>query len=196
MRWPRLSTTITSYQPTFIPVYDLSDRLQIVLRVFNQNDSLYALLVDPHTLRTSRCAMARLKYRKESPKGSMPGYFRWEELERTPYMQLIKHCTVPPYPLQNDGLTRALGQVGGVFLTVDMCPSASPFEQAFFEKLGSLSSAQEPFEVGICMSGLWMLGHPEEFAWLCQQAQHNRLNITWVNHTLSHTILPRHTASV
>ena len=184
------SYTITNYQPVFIPVHDATGRLQIVLRMFNQHNSLYALLVDPYTLHTSRCAFTELKQRKTLPQERGPGYFSWAELECTPYMRLIKYYTTPPYPLQNDGIRRALGRAKGVFLTVDMCPSAKSFEQAFFEKLVGLSSAQQPFAVGICISGLWMLGHPAEFAWLCQQAQQNKLNITWVNHTLSHIYYP------
>lgn len=178
--------SITNYRPTFLPVLDAEQHLKIIIRVFNQNKELCVLLVDPYTLATSRSTFSALKLRKPSSTGNIPGYFYWKEIEDTPYMRLIKYCTLPPYPLQNDGIKHALTQCNGFFLTVDMCPSDKPFEKEFFEKLISSSSASKPFEVGISISGLWLLGHSEEFAWLCKQNNEGKLRITWINHTFRH----------
>ena len=187
---PAIAMPITNYQPTFIPVQDQTGCLKIALRLYNQHNSLYTLLVDPYTLSTSTCQFNKLHQRKLHPPKKDPGYFLWEELAQTPYMQLIKHCTTPPFVHQNGGIRHALGQADGVFLTVDMCPSNKPFEQAFFRRLASLSAKESPFAVGISMSGLWMLGHPKEFAWLCQEASNRKLQITWINHTFSHLYYP------
>jgi hypothetical protein len=181
----KLGGTITNYRSTLLPVQDQQGRLQIVIRLFNQNKELYALLVDPYSLAVSQASFSVLTLRKAGVKGNLPGYFTWQELEDTPYMRLIRDCVKPPYPLQNDGIKHALGDSEGYFLTVDMCPSSKPFEKEFFDKLIQLKSSS-PFEVGISISGLWILGHPEEFAWLCEQNNNGNLRITWINHTFRH----------
>jgi hypothetical protein len=178
--------TITNYRPTFLSVLDQQGRLQIVIRLFNQDQKLHVLLVDPYTLTTSRSPFSNLTLRKPPSPGNLPGYFTWKEIEGMPYMRLIKHCTTSSYPLQNGGIKHALTEVSGFFLTVDMCPSVKPFEREFFEKLISFKPISGPFEVGISISGLWMLGYPKEFAWLCEQNNKGNLHITWINHTFGH----------
>ncbi len=177
---------ITNYRPTFIPVQDAQGQLQIVFRLFNQDARLCALLVNPYSLATSRSDFSTLKIRKAALLGNSPGYFTWNELEKTPYIQLIQHGASPPYPLQNDGIKHAIGPSSGFFLTVDMCPSSKELEKNFFEALINLKKGSAPFEVGISMSGLWILGHPDEFAWLCAQNNQGNLHITWINHTFRH----------
>jgi hypothetical protein len=178
--------SITNYRPTFLPVLDQQERLQIVIRLFNQDKELHALLVDPYSFATARSKFSTLKLRKPTSTKNLPGYFSWKDIADTPYIRLIQHCTSEPYPLQNDGIKHALGTVDGFFLTVDMCPSSRTFEKTFFQKLANLMPNSAPFEVGISISGLWMLGHPEEFAWLCEQQEQGRLRITWINHTFRH----------
>lgn len=176
---------ITNYRPTFIPVQDQQGQLRIIIRLFKQDNRLYALLVDPYNLAISRSDFSTLRLRKGA-QGNLSSYFTWGEIENTPYMHLVRHCTSPPYPLQNDGIKHAVGPTTGFFLTVDMCPSSKEFEKDFFETLINLKHGSAPFEVGISMTGLWMLGHPDEFAWLCAQNDQGNLHITWINHTFRH----------
>jgi len=179
----KLNGTITNYRPTLFPVQDQQGRLQIVIRLFNQDKELYALLVDPYSLAVSQSRFSVLTLRKAGAKGNLPGYFTWQELEDSPYIRLIRHCEKPPYPLQNDGIKHALGVSEGYFLTIDMCPSSKTFDKEFFEKLIALNSKQASFPIGIGITGLWMLSHPHEFSWLCKQQSQGKLSITWVNHT-------------
>jgi hypothetical protein len=175
--------TISNYRPTLLPVQDQQGQLQIVIRLFDQDKELYALLVDPYSLTVSQSSFSVLTLRKAGTTGNLPGYFTWQELEATPYVRLIRHCERPPYPLQNDGVKRALGVPEGYFLTVDMCPSSKPFDKEFFERLITLKQNQAPFPIGIGITGLWMLSHPNEFGWLCKQHSQGKLSITWINHT-------------
>ena len=175
---------VTNYRSTFIPARDAKGNLQILWRLFNQHNKLWALLVDPYTLETSRCDFTNLDLRNQAIPRNILGYFTWQELENTPYISLLKHSTSPPYKFQNDGLKSSSSKLDGCFLTIDMCPSKNKFEESFFKKL--INYGNIPFEVGISISGLWLLKHPQEFAWLCQQNKEGKLKITWINHTFSH----------
>ena len=89
--------------------------------------------------------------------------------------------------LQNYGATSSMYKVKGQFLTIDMCPSSKSFEEDFFKKLVELSSKlNKPIPIAICVSGLWINKHTEEFLWLLKQQENGYLQITWVNHSFSH----------
>lgn len=178
--------TIINYKSTFIPAQDQQGQLRIIIRLFNQDSKVYALVVDPYSLAISRSDFSTLRLRKET-QGKVPSYFTWGEVENTPYMQLVRKCVSPPYLLQNDGIKHAVGSVTGFFLTVDMCPSSKELEKDFFQALVNLKPGSSPFELGISMTGLWLLGHPDEFAWLCAQNKQGNLRITWINHAFSHS---------
>ncbi len=88
---------------------------------------------------------------------------------------------------QNYGATSSMYKVKGQFLTIDMCPSSKSFEEDFFKKLVELSSKlNKPIPIAICVSGLWINKHTEEFLWLLKQQENGYLQITWVNHSFSH----------
>lgn len=88
---------------------------------------------------------------------------------------------------QNYGATHSMYEVKGQFLTIDMCPSSKSFEEEFFNKLVELSvKLNKPIPIAICVSGLWINKHEEEFLWLIQQQEKGYLQITWVNHSFSH----------
>ena len=88
---------------------------------------------------------------------------------------------------QNYGATSSMYKVKGQFLTIDMCPSSKSFEEDFFKKLVELSiKLNKPIPIAICISGLWINKHQEEFLWLIKQQENGYLQITWVNHSFSH----------
>lgn len=177
------SLDITNYQPTFIPCFTKTGDLRIAIRNYNCNLESYYVAVDPYTLVTECAPVTNYSHRKVMD--GQPGYYTRKEIDSTPYMTALTHFTSPPYPLQNYGLTHAVQPINGAFLTIDMCPSVKPFEAAFFEKLTTYS-LNEATPISICMTGLWMLDHAEEFDWLTQQEKNGKLKITWVNHSFSH----------
>lgn len=180
--------TVTNYQKTFIPGFIKNGKLRIAIRQFNNNGHFYFLIVNPYNFSTSIIKAGSLYSRNPIiDTKTHPNYFQWKLIKNTPYVKALWSFT-KYYQLENDGLRHAQFPVQhSIFLTVDMCPSIKPFELSFFQTLvkkGKLMPGG--FPVAISMSGLWMLGHHEEFQWLLKMQNQHLLNITWVNHSFSH----------
>ncbi|WP_299011437.1 hypothetical protein [uncultured Shewanella sp.] len=179
---------ITNYQQIFIPGFTIKGELRIAIRQFDNNGHLYYLIVNPYNFVTSIVKVGSLYSRNPvSDTSSHPGYFQWEVIKETPYVKALWSFT-KYHQLENDGLTHAEHSVQhSLFLTVDMCPSIKPFESKFFQALVKKGKLiQGGFPVAISISGLWILGHEQEFQWLLKMQSQHLLNITWVNHSFSH----------
>jgi hypothetical protein len=184
---------ITNYRITpLISAYDEQDKLLLVIRQYDMDNQAYSLVVDPENFITSQKAAASLSYRPlDKSKNNSK-----QQIEGTKFSKTLKDFYQilgnPPTTEESmalskadmAGLKRALSDINGVFLTVDMCPSARYFEKAFFENLIKLAEKDnKSIPVAISMTGLWMIKHDEELAWLVQQPQ---LSITWINHSFNH----------
>lgn len=176
---------ISDYHQTFFPCYDKQDNLRIAIRLYYLDNTPYYLVVNPFTFETEAAPATNFKPRKII--GGVPGYFTMRELLATPYMKALVKYTSPPYILENYGIVHADTPVNGVFLTIDMCPSVKPFETEMFNTLVAMSEkAHTPMPIALAMSGLWIIGHPDEFNWLIKQKEEHKLQIIWVNHSFSH----------
>jgi hypothetical protein len=174
---------ITGYRPIFQPCVDGTGTLQVAIRRYETAGTPYVLLVNPRTLATSVAAFASLR-RFSAPVDPA-------QLQASPFGRALYRYTAPPFRLQNHGMTRADHPVAGEFLTIDLCPSRKPFERAMFEAVMALPQRREgPVPVAIAISGNWLEHHPEELAWLAEQASKGKLAITWVNHSYSHPYAP------
>ncbi len=184
---------ITDYHQTFIPLYDKKSQLKIAIRMYEINTTLYYLVVDPNTFTTETSPATDFTLRKIPSLQTVnkPGHFSWQAVQQTPYMQALMHYTAPPYKLQNYGVIHADHVVDGMFLTADMCPSTKPFESKFFNTLAEeANKVNHPIPIALSITGLWIINHPHDFAWLMQQEQENKLQITWINHSFSHQYYP------
>ncbi|KPJ67927.1 MAG: hypothetical protein AMJ43_02620 [Coxiella sp. DG_40] len=181
-------SNITNYTNTFIPLYTKTGNLRIAIRYFTNNQKNYFLVVNPRTFKTEVVKTGILYAR--DPKTNFeenPGYFKWKQIKETPYVKDLLKFTKWQGNIQDAGITHSLYSKTGYFLTVDMCPSNRPFEKDFYHKLVSIAKLErKPFPVAICISGLWIMGHAQEFNYLLDAEKNHKLNITWVNHTLSH----------
>jgi peptidoglycan/xylan/chitin deacetylase (PgdA/CDA1 family) len=181
-----VKTTITDYQATFIPIYDQKDNLNIAIRMYSMNGDLYFLCVDPYSLQTKTILAKEVNFRGKYVEVKR-NYFLWQNIAATPYLKLLTIFSQQPYHTENHGITRAKGDLSGVFLTIDLCPSGRAFEKRLFSPLGLLADKlQHPTPVAISISGSWLLGHQKEFIWLLDQQTKGKLAITWVNHSFSH----------
>ncbi len=180
------SPVILDYRATFVPGFDAQGHLAVAIRRYYIDSTPYFLIVNPTTLQTKVLPVTDFKSRSTNPQAA-PGYYTMASLEKMPYLIALSNYSSPPYQLQNYGLTHANNAVQGMFLTIDMCPSSKPFEEAFFKSLVELSNnTHQPIPIALSMSGLWMINHDKEFDWLIEQQKNNKLTITWVNHSFTH----------
>ena len=178
---------ITDYQRIFLPVYTTNGDLLLAIRVLKNNAIPTFLLVDPESLETKLLPINAFQVHN-SPQKKKAGYFTQWGVASTRYFQLLNKNTAPPYLIANQGVTHAETIENGNVLTIDLCPSSKPFEKVFFKKLAQLSeTTQKPTPITIAISGMWLIGHPDEFQWLLAQQNAKKLSITWANHSFSHT---------
>ena len=177
---------ITDYQSTFIPCFNQKNELRIAIRIYYNNNIPYFLVVNPYTFDTETAPVNQFQHRKLNSKDKIHSYLM-QELQATPYIKALTQYTSPPYKTENYGMTQANYPLNGQFLTIDMCPSIRVFEAAFFNALvAKADQLGRPIPIGISITGLWILHHPTEFAWITQQELRHKFKITWINHTFSH----------
>lgn len=74
-------------------------------------------------------------------------------------------------------------------LTIDMCQSRRPWDQALFEWAVGLSDRLgRPVPVGIAMTGGWARAHPNELSQIVSWGDTRKLAITWINHSSTHPL--------
>lgn len=93
--------------------------------------------------------------------------------------------------LQDAGLERADTTEHGFSLTIDLCPSTKPLTRGVFEELiAAFGPEERPVPVTISITGLWMLEHPDDLAWLKSLVARGNLRVTWANHSFHHRFDP------
>lgn len=178
---PLQAAVIADYRPVFLSGRDQQGRQLIAIRSFTSDGLPSFLIVDPLTFTTAAVDASRFSPRLEE-EGKPPD---------TPFQLALQRHAASPFPVQNDGAVRADRPAGGVYLTVDLCPSRSTFEKGLFETVEQLARTMGgAAPVAVAISGLWLEKHPEEFGWLVNEEKEGRLAITWVNHSWDHPYHP------
>lgn len=153
-----------------------SENSWLSIRQFESSGRKYSLLVNPQTLHTELIDRACLQCKE----GSAP--------ENSPYSQaLAQSLDQPNHTMSNDGLTHGKANKG-VYLTVDLCPSHREFDQEIFDN--PKVNSRESFPVAVAISGGWIRHHERDLNWLKNQAVDQKLDIVWVNHSLTHPYVP------
>ncbi len=76
--------------------------------------------------------------------------------------------------------------IQSIILSVDLCPSSRPYEARLFDFLDDLGrESNKPVPVAVAVSGKWILKHKSELEAIKSKKY---LDITWVNHSYSHSI--------
>jgi hypothetical protein len=172
---------ITDYRVIRMSARDASGQLRLAIRSFQSGGVPHLLVIDPFSFKSSELPAAGLTFSALSADPS---------LASSPFMRALERYDSPPFPLQNGGATRAAGQVGGEFLTVDLCPSRRPFERELFDTLVGMEKGA-PVPVAVAVTGVWLKNHPEDFAYLKREAAAGKLAITWMNHSFHHSYDPK-----
>lgn len=115
------------------------------------------------------------------------------ELAATPFTRSLAETT--RLAAQNRALDRVAptartGDASEPFaLTVDMCQSKKPWDEALFEWAVALSDQlRKPVPIGIAMTGGWARTHPAELDRLVAWQTERKLAITWINHSSTHPL--------
>ena len=169
---------ITNYEPVNFQ-FETKKTIFIITRRFEENGVKTYLIVNTKTFKTEKRLTSEIKNLKP-----LDNYFH-----QTRFGRALSRFTKMPVPLQNCGLTKAETMIpNALYLTVDMCPSTkNAFEEDFF-----LNAMEQPyvnaegFPVAICLTGRWLKAHPIQFAQLLDWQKEKKLDITWVNHSLTH----------
>jgi hypothetical protein len=172
---------ITDYRVIRSVARDGQGKVRLAIRKFNSDGVAHLLVVDPVTFQS---------YDLPASGFSLSSAAVDAALGSTPLMKAIERYDSAPYPLQNGGASRAGVAVAGSFLTVDLCPSKRPFERELFQTL-TQTAKRAPVPVAVAVSGVWLVNHPEELAYLKRESAEGRLAITWVNHSYHHTYDPK-----
>ncbi|MDR2861435.1 MAG: hypothetical protein LBV07_02650 [Syntrophobacterales bacterium] len=171
--------SIKNYQVVFRP-FTTGAQTFIAIRTFERNGSPKLLAVHTDTLETAEL---------DAKQRFLPsGDGTWKN---SPFCKLLPQGTSSSCPRQNDGLSQAGHGASGSYLTVDMCPSRKPFEKRFFEKLAELSKKRkDAVPVAIAITGAWLLKHEQDFSYILDLINKNKIQVTWVNHSFHHSYRP------
>ena len=134
------------------------------------------LIADPSAL-TTRLARAACWTCRDASDGDLAGTRMMRAIEQSSEAPGLTHRGF----LENAGLTH--GAASGAFVTGDLCPSSRALDRSFFE---NFSAKQRGAPVALSISGLWLLRHFADYAWLLEQQAEGAIKITWVNHSYHH----------
>ncbi len=178
------SAQLVDYQVWFGKT-NLADR-QLVIRRWRQANQPYHLTLNPQTLETAVLALP-----EETVKPLTTSDFQ-AFISHTAYTRAMQTERQRNSNLQDAGIDRADTTERGFSLTIDLCPSIKPLTRSVFRQLiRSFESSEKPIPVTITITGLWMLAHPDDLAFLQKLVSRGDLLITWVNHTYHHRYDPR-----
>jgi hypothetical protein len=173
---------ITDYRGALQWVHGASGGRFIAVRRFVRGGTVYFVLVNPQTFESSVARASGV---------ALDGQATLDELRETPFGHALLRYTAPPYHLRNYGAIHATHSVDGVYLTVDLCPTAKPLDRTLFEQMFEEGAPPStPLPVAVAITGQWMERHPQDMTWLKEQVRDNHLAITWVNHSYDHPYTP------
>ena len=152
----------------------------VVLRSFRQGQG-FVLAVEPQTLAVELLPEKGLKLH----------HLSWTKIRKkiadTAYGKALAGAERNGLALQDAGIVHALPAGSGVVLTIDLCPALRPLDRALFEAiLANFEPEEKPVPLGIAITGLWMLEHPNDLSWLRQLERDGEIKVTWINHSYNH----------
>ena len=158
---------------------------RVVLRRFAQGGRQLALVADPVSLNT-----------EIAPQAGLPAECRpWDgvraALAGTRYGEALADAERNETGLQDAGIVHALPREQGVVLTVDLCPSRRPLDRSLFDAvIAEFGPEERPVPLAVAVTGLWMLEHPDDLAWLLDRVRSGAVSITWIDHSFTHRFEP------
>jgi hypothetical protein len=171
---------VADYRPVFEDCHRAGEAPRLAIRRMEIDGDGMILTVDPATLAT------RLERA-----GDWSCVVTDDERQKdTRYVRAIRSSSIagggaPSDVIVNGGLFR--GTMAGSFITGDLCPSHRRLDRGFLEML---ETVEKPLPVALSISGLWLVRHQADFAWLRERERAGDLTITWVDHSYHHPYVP------
>ena len=165
-----MGTKIKDYEPIFLSCKNSSQLDLIAIRKFKNNNTEFTLVVEPNFLKT--------KILRSSELNCQP--LEITKFNETYYGKTLIAASSNSNTkfLQNAGLQKFLSRE--VYLTVDMCPSAKPFENSLFSWVEKTKSP-----MAVALTATWAIGHKQEFERL-KNIHFLNSNVSWINHSYFH----------
>lgn len=177
---------ITDYAVIQKAYYGKDSRIYIAIRSFkrsNKNSDINYLIVDAQNFKTA--IVARLPDTiKQVPK---------QTLLQTPYARAVKKYNQTADGYENHGIKTSEGENTGLIITADLCPSKKPLEKELFEIIESIQSGRADAAhapISLAISGTWIKKHSTELEWIKKEISSGMIDVTWINHTLTHPYDP------
>lgn len=162
------------YAPFFKPLRDKKGGLWIAIRKLTGEGPARYLAIDPNSFASV------MMDEKDAASDALEA--DWKE---TPYARALERYSAKATGLQAGGLRH--GARGGLFLTIDLCPSHKKMDTELFNSaLEMAAKSGTPLPVAIAVSGMWMEKHEDELEFILDMEKKGGLSITWINHTYSH----------
>ena len=155
----------------------------IILRRFENYGKNYLLLVNPQTLETkiNEGSFYQVKPMTLTEVRNM--------FKKTPYPKALSKAESQSVMIQDAGIERGLPKELGISLTADLCPSHRPLDKRIFNDMfTAFQQVEKPVPIALSVSGLWLLKHGADIAWLKQMQQQGEIYITWINHSYNHRV--------
>ncbi len=171
---------ITNYQ-LFIGIAKVENEYLIILRKFVKDDHECFLVLNPGNLETKIINAQQADIFKMSLAEVQ------QKFPESVYFLALKDAENHAREMHDAGITHSLPSEKGIVLSVDLCPSSHPLERRIFTMLTeSFNQIEKPVPIAIAISGYWMNAHKKDLEWLKSLQEKSEMNITWINHTLSH----------
>ena len=155
----------------------------LIMRRFEENGKDYLLIVNPQTLQ-SKVNESSFYQVKPMTLAETRVFFK-----NTPYEKAIRKSEKQSIDIQDAGIERGLPTETGISLTADLCPSHKPLDRRIFtDMFAEFKKIERPVPIALSVSGLWMLKHAADLAWLKKLYNEGQIRITWVNHSYNHRV--------
>jgi hypothetical protein len=113
-------------------------------------------------------------------------------IANTEYGRTLRDAINRDVPLQDAGIRRTTSSLGGIDLTVDLCPSRRPLDRTFFSHIiNTFYPEEKPVPLAVAITGIWMKEHPDDLEWLKDNVKQQHLLLTWINHSFHHRFDPK-----
>lgn len=148
--------------------------------LFNKEPTNYYLIVDPSSLYTrllpSSCfdLCSEFDFNKDKQQNN--------------YNLALKAMAKAPFKMSDFGATHEFNELKNVYLTVDLCPSHQKLDRSLFEEI---QNEKKNIPIAISMAGNWLNHHKDDFHYLMNLQELGKINITWINHSLTHPYDPK-----